>query len=63
VNVDPVVKPIRLSAHAHENMCSRGATEREVVEAIRRLECRQDFAYGQNWNDKFYTTKQVSPIS
>jgi hypothetical protein len=37
VNVDPLMKPIRLSAHARENMCSRGATEPEIVEAIRTV--------------------------
>ena len=72
MNVDPVVKPARLSAHACENMGSRGATEQEVVEAIRaapwrrtevgRLEGRKNFAYGQYWNDRFYTTEQVHPI-
>ncbi|HEX9871710.1 MAG TPA: hypothetical protein VGC99_24540 [Candidatus Tectomicrobia bacterium] len=67
-----MVKSIRLSAHARENMGSRGATEQEVVEAIRtaswaraelgRLDCRKDFAYGQYWHDRFYITKQVRPI-
>jgi hypothetical protein len=47
-------------------------TEQEVVESIRtalsvraelgRLECRKDFAYGQDWNGRLYTTKQVRPI-
>jgi hypothetical protein len=72
VNVDLVVKPIRLSAHARENMRSRRTTEQEVVESIRtthwagaelgRLECRKDFAYGQDWNGRFHTTKQRRPI-
>jgi hypothetical protein len=72
MNVDPVAKPIRLSAHARENMLARGATEQEIVEAIQtvpwaraelgRLESRKDFAYERNWNDRFYTTKQVRPI-
>jgi hypothetical protein len=35
VNVDPVVRPIRLSARADENIRSRGATEQVVVEVIR----------------------------
>lgn len=66
------MKPIRISRHAHENMRFRGATEQEVLEAIGtaawmpaevgRLECRKDFAYGKDWNGKFYTTKQVRPI-
>jgi hypothetical protein len=66
------MKPIRLSGHARENMRYRGVSEQEVVEAIRtapwapaergRLECRKDFAYGQDWNGRFYATKQVRPI-
>ena len=53
-------------------MARRGFTVPEVEEAIRtitwqpaelgRLECRKDFAYGKEWNRKFYTTKQVRPI-
>jgi len=67
-----MMKPIRLSMHARENIHFRGATEEEVLETIRtapwtaaesgRLECRKDFAHGHDWNDKFYTTKQVRPI-
>lgn len=66
------MKPIRFSGHAREQMHYRGATEQEVIEAIRtvswmpaelgRLECRKDFAYGKEWNGKFYSTKQVRPI-
>jgi len=66
------MKPIRLSEHARENMHYRGATEQEVIEAIQtalwtpaelgRLECRKDFTYGQEWNGRFYATKQVRPI-
>jgi len=67
-----MMKSIRLSGHARENMHYRGATEQEVVEVIQtvpwgpvelgRLECRKDFAYGQEWNGRFYATKQVRPI-
>lgn len=35
MKVDPVVRPVRFWAHARENLCSRDATEQEVVEAIR----------------------------
>lgn len=69
---DLLMKPIRLSGHALENLHYRGATEQEVFDAIRsaswgqafggRLECRKDFPYGQDWNGKFYLTKQVRPI-
>jgi hypothetical protein len=67
-----VVKPIRFSAHAHNQLRRRGASEEEVIEAIRtspwqpaergRLECRQDFAYNSEWNGTFYATKRVRPI-
>jgi hypothetical protein len=66
------MKPIRLSGHARGNMYFRGATEQEIIEVIRttpwesaelgRRECRKDFTYGQEWNGKFYATKQVRPI-
>ncbi len=66
------MKPIRLSGHARENLRFRGAIEEEVVDAIQsskwqpaelgRWECRKDFAYGKDWNNKTYATKQVRPI-
>lgn len=66
------MKPIRLSGHAREQLRYRGVTEEEVIEAIRtapwcpaergRLECRKNFPFGQEWNGKFYSTKQVRPI-
>jgi hypothetical protein len=65
-------KPVRLSGHAYGQLARRGASEEEVIEMIRtspwqpaelgRLECRQDFVYGREWNGKFYETKQVRPI-
>ena len=66
------MKTIRLSGHVRENLHYRGVEEWEISEAIKtapwgqaelgRLECRKDFAYGQEWNGKFYRTKQVRPI-
>jgi hypothetical protein len=66
------VKPIRLSRHASENMAFRGATEDEVVAAIRqtewqaaergRFECRREFPFGRDWNGRHYTSKQVRPV-
>ena len=66
------MKTIHLSGHARDGIRHRGATEQEVLETIRtsywrpaelgRLECRKDFAYGQDWNGTFYATKQVRPI-
>ncbi len=53
-------------------MNSRGVSENEIVEAIRsqawvpaelgRLECREDFPFGKEWNGKVYAVKQVRPI-
>lgn len=65
-------KPIILSQHAKEQMSFRGCVEAEVIETIRtanwtraelgRLECRKDLIFNQEWNGKFYTTKQIRPI-
>ena len=53
-------------------LASRGTTEKEITEAIQsapwqsaefnRMECRKNYPYNQNWNGKFYGTKQVRPI-
>ena len=66
------MKPIRLSAHAKEQLQFRGATEDEVVETIKtakwqsaesgRRECKKDFAFETKWNNTYYKTKQVRPI-
>lgn len=66
------MKPIRLSAHARNNMIYRGTTEDEIADTIRtavwssaereRLECRKDFAYNRDWNGRTYATKTVRPI-
>jgi len=67
-----VTKPIRLSPHAQEQLAFRGTTEEEIIETIQtsswksaelnRQECQKDFVYKQNWNNKYYKTKQVRPI-
>jgi hypothetical protein len=68
----PEMKPVRLSRHARENMTFRGASEEEVVTAIRdgtwqpagagRVEVRRDSEYNRDWNGRAYGTKQVRPI-
>ncbi len=65
-------KPIRLSGHACQQLQVRGATEDDIVEAIRsstwtaaqrgRMECRMDFAFNSVWNGRQYATRQVHPI-
>lgn len=66
------MKPIRLSAHASGYKHKRGFSEAEVKTAIQssswqtassgRLECRYNFSFGQIWNGKFYSTKQIRPV-
>ena len=66
------VKLIRLSDHAWRYATKRGFTVDEVENTIRtapwqaaelgRLECRKDFAYGQEWNGRTYAMKQVRPV-
>lgn len=65
-------KPIRFTAHALDRMRFRGATEDEVIKAIRsfswqhadlgRWECRINIPFNSIWNGKSYTTKLVRPI-
>jgi hypothetical protein len=66
------MKTIQFSGHALEAMRYRGATEDEVIQTIQsaqwssaeqgRFECRKDFVFNKNWNEKFYGVKQVRPI-
>ncbi len=67
-----IMKPIRPSGHARDNMLFRGASEEEVVEAIRteiwepaekgRQQCRRNYVYNAEWHGKIYASKQVLPI-
>jgi hypothetical protein len=66
------MKPVRLSRHARENMVFRGATEEEIVAAIRqaewqpaergRFDWRKEFPFGRDWNGRSYASKQVRPV-
>ncbi len=66
------MKPVRLSAHALSYTTKRGFTLDEVEDAIRssswesaelrRLQCRKNFPFNREWNDKIYETKQIRPI-
>jgi len=65
-------KPIRFSQHAREQMAERGATEDEVVEAVRageqvpakrgRLGYRRNLQYDRLWGGRTYAIKQVLAI-
>jgi Domain of unknown function (DUF4258) len=61
-----------ISPHARQQMDLRGATEQEVVSAIRegeaspartgRLIYRKNFSYRRDWKGRYHETKQVAPI-
>ena len=61
------------SRHARQQMLERGATEEEVAEAIAagervpakhgRVAHRRNFQYNRTWSGKFYSIKQVMPIT
>lgn len=67
-----VRKSIRLSEHAKRQLEYRGATEEEVFDTIRsqtwgsaelgRLDCRKNYIFNAEWNNKYYSTRQVRPI-
>jgi hypothetical protein len=66
------MKPIRFTRHSIEQCAERGATQHEVIHAIRhgsrepaklgRLLCRENFQYKADWNGHFYAIKQVAPV-
>ena len=58
--------------HALEQMRYRGATKKEVIEAIKtcshkpaelgRFECRKEFPHNTQWRNHHYKTKQIRPV-
>jgi len=66
------VKRIRLTEHARLQCAERGATEQEVMQAVReglrepakfgRMLCRFNFAFNRTWQDNWYAVKQVAPV-
>ena len=65
-------KSVHFSRHALQQMVERGATEDEVLEAIRsgeqvpaksgRLGYRKNFQYERLWGGRYYPIKQVLAI-
>ena len=63
---------IRLSQHAREQSEERGASEQEVLRAVReglrepvragRILCRLNTDFAAEWQDRYYAVKQVAPI-
>ncbi len=66
------MKPIRLTHHAKLQCAERGATEQEVVQAVRegvsepakhgRMLYRINLGFNREWQGKRYSMKQVAPI-
>ncbi len=64
-----MTKPIKFSTHASQRLADRGATQEEVIAAIResewlparynRLECEKTFDYNSLWHGQFYEHKTV----
>jgi len=65
-------KSVEFSPHAREKMLDRGASQREVQEAILagsleparkgRTMFRKNFAFNGQWRGKRYAVKQVAPV-
>jgi hypothetical protein len=66
------VKPVHFSRHARQQMVERGASQAEVLAAIRsgrrepakrgRDGYRRSFPYNRTWSGRTYATKQVLAI-
>ena len=67
------MKPIRLTNHARLQCGERGASEAEVIRAVRegvrepakagRLLCRYSFPFDGLWQGNRYSVKQVAPVT
>jgi hypothetical protein len=65
-------KPVVFSHHARKRMLERGASERDVLEAIRTgvrepaqrglAQFRLNLDYNRRWRGRFYAVQQVAPI-
>ena len=72
VSVTAQEKPIRLTSHARLQCLERGASEDEVILAVRegtrepaklgRMICRFNFTFARTWQDNWYAVKQVAPV-
>lgn len=66
------LKRLHMTKHAQVRADARGTTEAEVVHAVEhgqrspakagRQQYQCDFAYGSEWNGKWYATKRVVPV-
>jgi len=66
------MKPVRLTNHARLQCSERGASEAEVIKAVRegvrepakagRLLCRYNLPFDGLWQGNYYSVKQVAPV-
>ncbi len=66
------MKPIKLTDHAREQCVERGASEIEVLDAVKsgnrepakkgRILCRKNFQFDSMWCGKKYNIKQIAPV-
>jgi hypothetical protein len=66
------MKPVRLTNHARLQCGERGASEAEVIKAVRegvrepakagRLLCRYNLPFDGLWQGNYYPVKQVAPV-
>lgn len=69
---EPDPRPVRLSAHAHEQCVERGTTEVEVILAVREGEREQakrgrwmyryNLPFDGTWQGRRYAIKQVAAV-
>ena len=69
---DEEAKPVVFTQHARERCKGRGATEADVIEAIRNGKrepaqrglwiFRMNFEFQQEWDGRRYAVRQVAPV-
>ena len=66
------MKPVVFTFHARQRMKDRGASEENVIEAIRsggrepvrsgRVMCRLNLEFKRDWDGVYYQIQQVAPV-
>ena len=66
------MKPVRFTSHALEQLSERGTNKDEVIESIKkgkrekakkgRFIYRANYQFNSNWNDRYFSIKQVAPV-
>ncbi len=66
-------KSVNIHPHASKRSIERGATQDEIVETVKKGEqfpvkfertgFRKNFSFDNDWNGKYYSTKQIEAYS